>query len=80
MHWQLQCKTPERDMHVYRFDFVCNRCHALPFALLCCAACPLQIQGLPTLIFIGMDNEKPALRTEGLLPAETIKNIITKEL
>lgn len=40
----------------------------------------LQIQGLPTMIFISMDNNKPALRTEGLLPAETIKNIIAKEL
>lgn len=40
----------------------------------------LQIQGLPTMIFIGTDNNKPALRTEGLLPAETIKNIIAKEL
>ncbi|KAF6264260.1 thioredoxin-like protein [Scenedesmus sp. NREL 46B-D3] len=40
----------------------------------------LQIQGLPTMIFIGMDNNKPALRTEGLLPAETIKNIIKNEL
>jgi hypothetical protein len=32
------------------------------------------------MIFIGMDNNKPALRTEGLLPAETIKNIIKNEL
>lgn len=32
------------------------------------------------MIFIGTDNNKPALRTEGLLPAETIKNIIAKEL
>jgi hypothetical protein len=29
-----------------------------------------QIHGLPTLIFIGMDASKPALRTEGLLPAQ----------
>lgn len=39
-----------------------------------------QIQGLPTMIFIGMDPEKPALRTEGLLPAETIKTIVANEL
>lgn len=39
-----------------------------------------QIQGLPTMIFIGTNDAKPALRTEGLLPAETIKNIIAKEL
>lgn len=40
----------------------------------------LQIQGLPTMIFVGMDKDKPALRTEGLLPAESIKDIIAKEL
>eukprot|EP00877_Chromochloris_zofingiensis_P006893 jgi/Chrzof1/2457/Cz11g16140.t1 len=40
----------------------------------------LQIQGLPTMIFIGMDQDKPALRTEGLLPAQTIKHILTNEL
>ena len=35
-------------------------------------ACPAlpQIQGLPTLVFVGMDPAKPALRTEGLLPAQ----------
>lgn len=40
----------------------------------------LQIQGLPTLIFVGMDPQKPALRTEGLLPAQAIIDIIQKEL
>lgn len=40
----------------------------------------LQIQGLPTLIFIGTDTKKPALRTEGLLPAATIIDIVSKEL
>jgi len=40
----------------------------------------LQIQGLPTLVFVSTDVEKPALRTEGLLPAATIKEIIEKEL
>lgn len=40
----------------------------------------LQIQGLPTLVFVGMDNDKPALRTEGLLPASAIKQIIEEEL
>ena len=40
----------------------------------------LQIQGLPTLIFVGMDAEKPALRTEGLLPAQSIIDIVTNEL
>ncbi|KAK9839620.1 hypothetical protein WJX81_001395 [Elliptochloris bilobata] len=36
----------------------------------------LQIQGLPTLVFIGMDKEKPALRLEGLLPASAIKEVL----
>ncbi|KAK9836523.1 hypothetical protein WJX74_002219 [Apatococcus lobatus] len=40
----------------------------------------LQIQGLPTMVFVSLDKEKPALRTEGLLPAEVIKEIIEKEL
>jgi hypothetical protein len=40
----------------------------------------LQISGLPTMIFIGTDRTKPALRTEGLLPADTIKDIVAKEL
>jgi len=43
-------------------------------------AARLQIQGLPTMLFIGMDPQKPALRTEGLLPSDTIKNILQKEL
>ncbi|CAK0783145.1 hypothetical protein CVIRNUC_006341 [Coccomyxa viridis] len=40
----------------------------------------LQIQGLPTMVFVGVDPQKPALRTEGLLPAESIKEIIQNEL
>lgn len=40
----------------------------------------LQIQGLPTLVFVGLDPAKPALRTEGLLPASAIKQIIEEEL
>lgn len=39
-----------------------------------------QIQGLPTMIFIGTDDSKPALRSEGLMTAETIKSIIKKDL
>lgn len=41
--------------------------------------CP-QIAGLPTMIFIGTDDTKPALRSEGLMTAETIKNILKKDL
>jgi thioredoxin-like negative regulator of GroEL len=40
----------------------------------------LQIQGLPTMVFVGTDTTKPALRTEGLLPAETIKQIVADEI
>lgn len=43
-------------------------------------ATQLQIHALPTLVFIGMDAAKPALRTEGLLPAASIKEIILNEL
>lgn len=38
----------------------------------------LQIQGLPTMIFVGTDGSEPALRTEGLMPAESIKDIVVK--
>lgn len=40
----------------------------------------LQIQGLPTLVFVSMDPEKPALRTEGLLPAQSIIDIVNNEM
>lgn len=40
-------------------------------------ASQLQIQGLPTIVFVGLDKTKPAIRTEGLLPAETIKSILS---
>ena len=40
----------------------------------------LSIQGLPTLVFVGTDTSKPALRTEGMLPAEMVKTIIANEL
>ena len=38
----------------------------------------LQIQGLPTMIFVGMNPEEPALRTEGMLPANSIIDIVKK--
>eukprot|EP01025_Chloroclados_australasicus_P039770 TRINITY_DN4137_c0_g1_i3.p1 TRINITY_DN4137_c0_g1~~TRINITY_DN4137_c0_g1_i3.p1 ORF type:complete len:168 (-),score=14.43 TRINITY_DN4137_c0_g1_i3:103-606(-) len=43
-------------------------------------ASQLQIQGLPTMVFVGMDPNKPALRTEGLLPFQSISEIINNEL
>jgi len=42
--------------------------------------CCMQIQALPTMVFVGVDPSKPALRTEGLLPAASIKEIIQAEL
>jgi hypothetical protein len=39
-----------------------------------------QIQGLPTIVFVPVAKDKPALRTEGLLPAETIKKIVLEDL
>jgi len=36
----------------------------------------LQIQGLPTLVFVGTDVTKPAFRTEGLLPAGEILKVL----
>ena len=44
------------------------------------ALCLVQIEGLPTMVFVGTDPTKPAIRTEGLLPAGTIKDIIRDEL
>ena len=43
-------------------------------------AAQLQIRGLPTMVFISADKSKPALRTEGILPAAQIKEIIINEL
>lgn len=36
----------------------------------------LKIEGLPTIVFIPKENGKPALRTEGLLPAQQIMDIL----
>eukprot|EP00250_Pteridium_aquilinum_P015196 c22437_g1_i3 orf=128-658(+) len=43
-------------------------------------ASEMKIQGLPTLIFVSKDTEKNAIRTEGLLPRDVIRNIIETEL
>lgn len=43
-------------------------------------ATEMKIQGLPTLIFVSKDAEKNAIRTEGLLSADVIRNIIENEL
>ena len=44
------------------------------------AVVPAPRRGLPTLVFISPDKTKPALRTEGMLPADQIKEIIINEL
>ena len=36
----------------------------------------MQIRGLPTMVFISDDKSKTPMRTEGLLPVETIKQLI----
>lgn len=40
----------------------------------------MQVRGLPTLYFISPDPRKDAVRTEGLIPTEMIKNIIDNEM
>ena len=45
-----------------------------------CSSTAQQIQGLPTIVFVPVAKDKPALRTEGLLPAETIKKIVLEDL
>ncbi|XP_024393582.1 thioredoxin-like protein CITRX, chloroplastic [Physcomitrium patens] len=40
----------------------------------------MQIRGLPTMVFISPDEEKLAIRTEGLLSTNVIRDIIEKEL
>lgn len=43
-------------------------------------ASQLQVQALPTIIMIGKDPTKPALRAEGLLTAKKIVEIVKTEL
>jgi thiol-disulfide isomerase/thioredoxin len=40
----------------------------------------IQVRGLPTLYFFSPDQSKDALRTEGLIPIDMIRNIIDNEL
>ncbi|BAF23601.1 thioredoxin-like protein CITRX, chloroplastic [Oryza sativa Japonica Group] len=40
----------------------------------------MQVRGLPTLYFFSPDQSKDALRTEGLIPIDMIRNIIDNEL
>ena len=43
-------------------------------------ATQLGIEGLPTIVFVSKDASSPALRTEGLIPAETVVSIIENQL
>ncbi|KAI0492572.1 hypothetical protein KFK09_026845 [Dendrobium nobile] len=58
----------------------------LDFYATWCGPCILMAQdlemvrGLPTLYFISPDPTKNAIRTEGLIPREMIKNIIDNEM
>ena len=43
-------------------------------------ATQLGIEGLPTIVFVSKDAASPALRTEGMIPAETVVSIIENQL
>jgi thioredoxin len=43
-------------------------------------ATQLGIEGLPTVVFVSKDAASPALRTEGMIPAETVISIIENQL
>ncbi|GMH15452.1 hypothetical protein Nepgr_017293 [Nepenthes gracilis] len=40
----------------------------------------MQVRGLPTLYFISPDPNKEAIRTEGLIPIQMMRNIIDNEM
>ncbi|KAL6130097.1 hypothetical protein ACLB2K_068478 [Fragaria x ananassa] len=40
----------------------------------------MQVRGLPTLLFISPDSSKDAIRTEGLIPLQMMRDIIDNEL
>ncbi|KAE9621456.1 putative protein-disulfide reductase [Lupinus albus] len=40
----------------------------------------MQVRGLPTLFFISPDPNKDAIRTEGLIPIQMMRDIIDKEM
>lgn len=39
-----------------------------------------QVRGLPTLLFISPDSSKDAIRTEGLIPLQMMRDIIDNEM
>ncbi|KAB2600652.1 thioredoxin-like protein CITRX [Pyrus ussuriensis x Pyrus communis] len=40
----------------------------------------MQVRGLPTLLFISPDSSKDAIRTEGLIPLQMMRDIIENEM
>lgn len=40
----------------------------------------MQVRGLPTLYFVSPDPNKEAIRTEGLIPIQMMRNIIDNEM
>lgn len=40
----------------------------------------LQVRGLPTLYFISPDPKKDAIRTEGLIPIQMMRDILDNEM
>lgn len=40
----------------------------------------MQVRGLPTLLFISPDPNKDAIRTEGLIPIQMMRDIIDNEM
>ncbi|KAM3685814.1 hypothetical protein ACJW31_11G147500 [Castanea mollissima] len=40
----------------------------------------MQVRGLPTLLFISPDPNKEAIRTEGLIPIQMMRDIIDKDM
>lgn len=40
----------------------------------------MQVRGLPTLYFISPDSSKDAIRTEGLIPIQMMRDIINNDL
>lgn len=39
-----------------------------------------QVRGLPTVFFISPDPSKDAIRTEGLIPIQMMRDIIDKDM
>jgi hypothetical protein len=67
-----------RNLHEQKITLMVLAC--FPVLLIHTFVRLVQIQGLPTMVFVSDDKTKNAIRTEGLLSADQIKEIIEKEL